>query len=170
MTRMLARSLPVVVAVVVIQSTVFADLRVAGVAPELVAIVVVLAGLFGGAETGAITGFSAGLLYDVLLPTPFGLAAISYTATGYVIGSLQSGLHEPVWWLAPSVAAFGSATATAVYAVLGELLGQDLVNDDLGRIIVVVGITALPLGAAAAPLVRWMVDPAVSGRPARADV
>ena len=43
------------------------DLRVAGVAPDLMVLLTICAGLTGGAEAGAWVGFWAGLLADLFL-------------------------------------------------------------------------------------------------------
>ena len=66
----------VLLASIVVQLTVFVDVRVADVAPELLALVAVLAGFLAGPERGATIAFGAGLLWDIWLPTPLGLAAI----------------------------------------------------------------------------------------------
>ena len=78
----------VLLASIVVQLTVFVDVRVADVAPELLALVAVLAGLLAGPERGATVAFGAGLLWDVWLPTPLGLAAMAFATVAFVIGSI----------------------------------------------------------------------------------
>ena len=60
----------VFVVALVIQLTVFVDVRIFGVAPELLALVAVVAAFFVGPERGPVIAFVAGLLWDVYLPTP----------------------------------------------------------------------------------------------------
>ena len=48
-----------------VQTTFGDDLRVTGVAPDLMVLLAICAGLTGGAESGAWVGFWAGLLADL---------------------------------------------------------------------------------------------------------
>ena len=66
-----------------VQLTVFVDVRIAGVAPELLALVAVTAGFFVGPERGPVIGFAAGLLWDVYLPTPLGVSAITFAVVAF---------------------------------------------------------------------------------------
>ncbi len=78
----------------VLQLTVFVDVRLGGAAPEMLALVAILAARVAGPDRGANIAFFAGLLWDVYLPTPLGLAAISFALCAYVIGSMESGLFR----------------------------------------------------------------------------
>ncbi len=155
----LLRMVPLCVAGAVVQTTLMVDLRFDGVSPELVVVMAVIAGLYGGPEAGLYCGFVGGLLYDAWLTTPFGLSAIVYASGAYVVGSVQGTLHEPAWWLSAGAGGLGAATLTGAHAFAGEVIGQDLVDGRLPRIVIIVGIVGAILGALVSAPVQWAVDP-----------
>ncbi|NIR35380.1 MAG: hypothetical protein GWN79_03465, partial [Actinobacteria bacterium] len=67
----------VAIVVLVVQLTVFVDVRLFGVAPELIALLAVLAGFLAGPERGPRVAFGLGLLWDIYLATPLGLTAFT---------------------------------------------------------------------------------------------
>ncbi|MEL0000969.1 MAG: rod shape-determining protein MreD, partial [Acidimicrobiaceae bacterium] len=84
----------VFVVALVIQLTVFVDVRIFGVAPELLALVAVVAAFFVGPERGPVIAFVAGLLWDVYLPTPLGVSAVIFAVVAYVVATLNEGLFH----------------------------------------------------------------------------
>ncbi len=154
------RILLVVVLAVVVQSTLLSRFRVAGVEIELVLLVAVLSALRAGPEMGAIVGFVGGLLYDTLLETPLGIAALSFCLTAYAIGSLRETFGEGDTRLLIMVGATGTATGVAVFAALGEILGQSTMSDHpVGMIALIAGLCGGALAPLIDPVVRWMVAP-----------
>ncbi len=81
-------------AALVLQSTLFARWRLAGVRPDLLALLTVLAGLYGGRGYGAATGFVAGFLLDLVAGRLIGLGALAKAITGYVSGALGGRLFR----------------------------------------------------------------------------
>ena len=156
----------VCVVAIVLQLTVFVDVRISGVAPELLALVAVLAGLFAGPDRGPTVGFAAGMLWDVYLPTPLGVAAIVFAMAAYVVAVLVAGLfHDSLVQL---VAVAWAATTGAVigYALLAEVVGaRGLVDVRMLKVALVAGFMNAVLAPLAAPLVRWAVGAAHSTRP-----
>lgn len=135
----------------VIQLTVFVDVRVAGVAPELLALVAVLAGFFAGPVRGATVAFCAGLLWDVWLPTPLGLAAICFATVAFVVGSVEAGLFHDSRLQVATVAFAGTAAAIVGYALAAELVGErGMVDVELLRIATIAAV----LNALIAPVLR----------------
>ena len=63
--------------VLMIQLTVFVDVRFLGVAPELLALVAIIGAFYVGPERGPVLAFGAGVVWDVYLPTPLGITAIT---------------------------------------------------------------------------------------------
>ena len=97
----------VLVAAVLLQSTVLAELRLAGVRPDLVVLTVVAVAMASGPASGAVFGFSAGLLADLLFDLPVGVSALVYTAVGFAVGTARVYVtsHRPVVHLALAAAA-----------------------------------------------------------------
>jgi rod shape-determining protein MreD len=79
----------VVVVAVLLQSTVLAELRLAGVRPDLLVLTVVAVAMASGPTSGAVFGFSAGLVGDLLFDLPVGVSALVYTAVGFAVGTVR---------------------------------------------------------------------------------
>ena len=110
---------------ILIQTALGSDLRIAQVAPDLMVLVVICAGLTGGTEAGAWVGFWAGLLTDLLLTTtPVGLSALTYCLIGAGIGSLRASVLQERRALLPVAALVGTAAAVLVFVGAGDVLGQ----------------------------------------------
>lgn len=156
-----ARWAMVVFVALVLQSALVADLDLFGARGDLVLLVVIAAALAGGADQGAYVGFGAGLALDLLVQTPFGLSSLAFCITGYAIGSFQGTVLRAVWWVPVLSAAAGSALGIIVFAVGGEMVGQDdLINNDLAGIIIVVALLNALLIVPTMRAARWaMTDP-----------
>ena len=96
-----------VVLFAIVQVTVFTHLRILGVVPDLGLVLAVAIAYRSGPEAGALTGFAAGLCYDIFLETPLGLSALSYALTGYAIGLLAGGMLRSPRWIPPVLGAAG---------------------------------------------------------------
>ena len=113
------------VGVTVVQTALAADLRVAGVAPDLMALIAILAGLAGGAEAGAVMGFFSGLLMDMFLAsTPVGLSALTYCVIGAIVGAGRASVMPERSLVVPVIALFATASAVLMFVAFGEILGQ----------------------------------------------
>jgi rod shape-determining protein MreD len=86
--RLLALGAVLVVAVVV-QSTVLARVSLGGVRPDLLVLAVVLVAVATDAGVGAVFGFLAGLVADLLFDLPVGVSALVYTAAGFAVGAAR---------------------------------------------------------------------------------
>ena len=150
------RVIVVYMAALLLQLTIFVDVRVVGVAPELPALIAVLAGLLVGAQAGSFIAFAAGLMWDVYLPTPLGLAAVSFALVAYGLGSITEDLFHDTRIQTGLLVFAGTAASVAVYAVLGEVVGQrGLVDDDLLKIVLVSSALNALLSLVLAPAMRW---------------
>ncbi len=113
------------VAIVLIQTTILPYLRVFGVVADLGLVATVAVAYREGPETGAIFGFAAGLSMDMFLQTPLGLSALAYALTGYLIGILQGGMLRSSWWVPPVLGALGGLIGGLLFIGIGALVGQD---------------------------------------------
>ena len=111
--------------------------------------VAVLAGFLAGPERGATIAFMSGLLWDVWLPTPLGLAAMAFATVAFAIGSIEAGLFNDSRMQIAALAFLGTFGAVSGYALLGEVVGQrGLVDLELLR----VALIAAALNSLIAPL------------------
>ena len=147
-----------------LQLTFFSQVRVGGVAPELPALVAILAGLFAGPRRGSVIAFCAGLMWDIYLSTPLGLAAASFVIVAYTLGGITEDLFHDTRLQTLLLVFVGTAAMVTVYALLGEVVGQrGLIDDRLPRVVLIASGWNALLSLVAAPAVRW----AVASGPAR---
>lgn len=145
----------ILVMALTLQLAVASRLEVFGVQGDLLLLVAVSAGLATGPDRGATIGFAAGLSFDLLLQSPFGLSALTYAIVAYIAGSLQDSVLRAAWWIPVSTAATASTLAIILYGVFGTVVGEDLLGLSLVRMALVVGVLN---GIAATPVlgaVRW---------------
>jgi rod shape-determining protein MreD len=151
----------VVIVFVVVQQTLMLDLRVGAIHPDIMILLPIVAGIVGGPSRGASIGFTAGLVSDLFLPTPFGLSALIGTVIGFGVGAATLALDRTAQWLPPVAALAGSAVYELVYASLGSVLGQpQMLHVQLLRIVLVVSITNAVLAIPAMRLVNWSLPTA----------
>lgn len=142
--------------VLVLETTVVPDLRLAGVCPDLMLLCAICAGLVGGPELGGLVGFAGGLLADLFLQTtPLGLSALSYSLVGYAVGSVRRTVLQEGWLLAPATALVASAAGVVVFVLTGAMVGQSQLGSTGPMAIVEVAMIAGVMNAIiAAPVCR----------------
>jgi rod shape-determining protein MreD len=114
----------VVVTALLLQSTVFAELRLLGVRPELLYLITIVLALLEGPNEGAVVGFSAGLAQDFLLNEPKGITALTLTLLGYGVGMARQFIVSPSPLLPTIIVFVGTAAGLAFYEVVSFLLGN----------------------------------------------
>jgi rod shape-determining protein MreD len=114
----------VVVTALLLQSTVFADLRLFGVRPELLYLVTISVALLEGPNEGATVGFASGLAQDFLMNEPKGLTALTLTLLGYAVGMFRQFIVSPSPLVPTIVVAVGTAVGIAFYEIVSALLGN----------------------------------------------
>ncbi|MGH2768188.1 MAG: rod shape-determining protein MreD [Candidatus Methylomirabilales bacterium] len=123
MRRILAFGL-VLLTAVVLQTTVFAELTLFHVAPDLILLAVISLALINGPAAGAAAGFFGGVTRDLLLVSPKGITALAYVAVGYAVGSARPHI-QATSVVVPVAAVFGGSLAgTLLYVLIGALLGR----------------------------------------------
>ncbi len=112
--------------VVVLQWLVFGNLALWGVVPDAVLLFVAVTAIKRGRMAGAVAGFSAGLLMDILTnPQMFGLNALVKTLMGFVVGLFRSDQGENTR-IGPPQAFLGAlVVATVQNGIMTILLALD---------------------------------------------
>jgi rod shape-determining protein MreD len=119
----------VVCTALVVQLGVLGRLRLPGADPDVVLVVVVAMALSWGPLGGALVGFGAGLLIDVVPPADHsaGRVALTLTLVGYLAGLLQAEATRSA--LVPLAAvAVAAVAAVLISAAVGTLLGDPRVR------------------------------------------
>jgi rod shape-determining protein MreD len=84
--KIVARLVAIGIVGVILQLSFFSQVALFHVSPDVLPSLVVVLGLLGGSMTGAVSGFSVGLLLDCLLIVPLGGGSLVLLATGYLAG------------------------------------------------------------------------------------
>jgi rod shape-determining protein MreD len=114
----------IIVTAVLLQSTVFSQLRLLGVRPELLYLVTILIALHEGPNEGAIVGFTCGLAQDMFLDQPMGITALTLTLLGYAVGMARQYIVSPSPLVPTIVVAIATALGVGFYEIVTFLLGQ----------------------------------------------
>jgi rod shape-determining protein MreD len=114
----------IIVTAVLLQSTVFSQLQLLGVRPELLYLVTILIALNEGPSEGAIVGFTCGLAQDMFLDQPMGITALTLTLLGYAVGMARQYIVSPSPLVPTIVVAVATALGVGFYEIVTYLLGQ----------------------------------------------
>jgi rod shape-determining protein MreD len=127
----IALRVAIVISVVLVQVCIINRMRLPLGGPDLLVVVVVAFALVGGSQRGAVLGFFAGLMADVMPPTYHfaGELAFAYTVIGYLAGMLEAGEESSVLTII-GVVAGASVGVVVLYAGLGDLLGNARITAD----------------------------------------
>jgi rod shape-determining protein MreD len=166
-----ARIVALLVVGIVLQTSVGSDLRVEGVAPDLMLLLAICAGLFGGARQGVLVGFACGLLSDVWLTnTPLGLSALTFCLVGYCVGALRATLVPDGWILVPVMAFVATAAGVIGFVGMGDVVGQtQLIAGGRSELIRIVVIESLANTVLSLP-VAWLYERCSRGTDGAAEI
>ncbi len=146
-----------------LQTSLLAQVRMFGVMPDFMLLVAVAGGITAGATRGAALGFASGMLIDLFLPTPLGLSALVFTLVGYWVGVANTGVLRSAWYIPVLTAGGASVAGVTLYAMIGSVLGERMINGHLITIALVVGLSNAVLAPVAVKLVDWSLGSLKSG-------
>ena len=120
----------------VLQSTLFEHITLAGIKPNLILVSVVSIACLRDEHEGAAYGFFAGLLQDCAFSTYIGSYVFLYTFTGYFCGLLLKSFYRENFILPMGIAAAASFLFNFSYYIINVLLrGYTNAGYFIGRII-----------------------------------
>ena len=114
----------VVVTALLLQSTVFSQVKLAGAKPELMYLVTIVLAMLEGPNSGAVGGFTAGMAQDFLLNQPKGITALTLTLVGYAVGTVRQFITTPSPFLPVLLVAGATLAGVMFYGFVSFLLGQ----------------------------------------------
>jgi rod shape-determining protein MreD len=159
MTRRVLVTVVVIVTGLLLQSTLFWDLKLLGVRPELMYLITILIAILEGPNEGAVTGFVAGLAQDFLLNQPKGITALTLTLVGYSAGLARQYIVSPSPLLPTILVGVGTAAGVAFYQVVAFLLGElDEPFSYAIRVTVLTAIYGMILTPIVYPLLRRVIE------------
>jgi rod shape-determining protein MreD len=165
--NIVARLVAIVVVGVLLQLGFFSQIALFHVSPDVMPSLVVVLGLLGGTLTGAVCGFSVGLLLDCLLIAPLGGGSLVLLTVGYLAGLFRERfeIHSPL--VAPllcmGLTLFAELGFGAVELMLG--LNDAPVSTLVVRDLLLKSIFAFFLGWAIYALLRRVLRPALVEEP-----
>ena len=123
--NILARLFAIVIGGVILQLAFFSQVALFHVSPDLLPALVVVLGLLGGSLTGAVCGFSVGLLLNCLLIVPLGGTSLVLLAVGYLAGLFRERfeIHSPL--VAPLLCMGLTLFAELGFGAVEMMLGFD---------------------------------------------
>lgn len=157
-----ARLVAVVLVTALLEVTFFSKVEWFGSTPDGAVLVVMTLGLLGGSVSGAVGGFSIGLLIDCMLMTTLGAFGASLMTVGYVSGRYRESVGRPQRGTLPMLGAGMTLLGIAAFAAIQIGTGVDA---DVSTLIVRDALVTTIFGAALAipvfAVVRLALRPAV---------
>lgn len=152
-----------VLVALVVQTTLFGRLTIAGVTPDVVLIAVLLFAVRSRSEAAIVFAFISGLVFDALSVTALGLRAGIYAAVAFIairtIERMDSNPFSVAAWVAMLTLA-----GVVLFLVVGTIFGQ--VNMNAGeamRRVILIPIYNLVLAAMLSPLSARLLAPSRRG-------
>lgn len=139
------------------------QLRMFGVYPELLVVVVCSVALHRGPATGFVIGLLLGFIYDLPGGHMVGLSAVAYAAAGLIAGILGAKVFPERWLVVGAAVALGTFTSQVVYAAGARAFGFSLMLWESGvRIVGPLVVYHLLLTPLVYPLTRRIVEMYIS--------
>ena len=109
----------------ILQAALAPHMAILGVTPNFLLLVVVTLAMVEGSTPGAVAGFVAGLVFDLLGSGPIGPGALVFTGVGYFAGTLANNIFARSWLMPVSVVFVASLLAELVYGGLLAIIGVE---------------------------------------------
>jgi rod shape-determining protein MreD len=152
--RVIVRLAVFVALVAIAQVVCFAKMDIFGTSPDIALLVVISVGLLGGSLSGAVIGFSLGLLIDCLLLETLGAFALTMLSVGYVAGRYRETVGRPT--RAAVVLLGGSLTLLGAVVIAAIQIGTGI-DANVSFLIVRDALVKSLIGALLAIPVLWVV-------------
>ena len=138
----------------VAQVVCFSKMDIFESSPDVALLVVISVGMLGGSLTGAVTGFSIGLLIDCLLLETLGAFALTMLTVGYVAGRYRETVGRPT--RAAVVLLGGSLTLLGAVVIAAIQIGTGI-DANVSFLVVRDALIKSLIGALIAIPVLWVV-------------
>ena len=112
----------IMVTAVLLQSTVFSQVRLVGARPELMYLIVIVLAILEGPAEDAVVGFAGGMFQDFFMNQPKGLTALTLILLGYTVGLARQYIVSPSPLLPTMMVLAGTFTGVVFYETVAVLL------------------------------------------------
>ena len=118
-------NLVVILIAFVIQNAIVPYIKIYGVQPDVILIVIISFSFLEGPSFGSVNGFFGGLLQDLLAVRGFGVGMISKTLIGYSSGMLEKTVFSENHILVAPALAVATILSQLIYLWLSFILGYE---------------------------------------------
>ncbi len=115
----------IVLVAVLLQVAFFSYISILGATPDVVPVAIAAIGLLGGAVVGAVAGFAAGMLLDVVLLETLGVSSLVLLSVGYLAGRYRESFEIENVFAPAAVTGALALLAAAGFTALELTLGVD---------------------------------------------
>lgn len=148
---------PILAVVAILQTTLVPNLTIWGVFANLPLLIVVCWGLLRGPREGALWGFIAGLMVDLLSGAPFGAATLSLIVVGFLAGLGEATVFRASIVLPMVVMFLATVVYDLLFLLIVQISGQPVaLLDSIWRLV----LPSALLNAALTPIffltMRWL--------------
>jgi len=145
----------IITTALLLQSTVFAQVRLLGARPELMFMITIIFAILEGPREGMIVGFAGGMAQDFMLNQPKGITALTLTLLGYSMGLARQYIVSPSPFLPVTLVGVGTFCGVIFYQIVAFLFGQiDLSIGFLLKVAILSAIYCAILTPLVYPLLR----------------
>ena len=123
--QIFARIAAIVILGILLQLSFFSRVTVFDTSADILPALVVSLGLLGGSMTGAVAGFSIGLLVDCLLAGTLGSSSLVLLGIGYLAGLFRERFEIHSALVPPLLCMGGTLLAELGFAIVQVTLGMD---------------------------------------------
>lgn len=109
----------------VLESSLFQYIRISGVGPNFMIMIIVSFALLRGSKEGMVIGAGAGFLYDVSFGLHIGPTLLSYMLIGYVCGKFNRNFYRENF-IIPFICTLGASLFYSVINIIGFVLRGEL--------------------------------------------
>ncbi len=157
--RQLGIALALGVTAVILQTTLFVDLRPFGASPSLPLLVVIAVSRHLDPDPAVLFGFSVGILTDLVGSSPLGMWALVMTVVAFATLRVRARLEEAPAF-SPLFVLVLTLVGEGLFLLLGTLFGLRLLSQDgLLRIVTLTAIYTTVLSLALVPGVSALLAP-----------
>lgn len=105
----------------VLETTIFQNIRIGGIAPNFMIMIIVSFALLRGCKEGVLIGVLAGFLHDVSFSSTMGLTIITYALIGYGCGKFNKDFYRENF-IIPFFCTLGSSLFSSAITMLSFVL------------------------------------------------
>ena len=148
----------ILIIVLVLQVTLIPDLQIAGSSGDLMLLFALTSAMSAGADLGSRMAFAYGLAFDFMLQTPFGLSALVYSISAYVLGAMHRSMSRENWRVGTFTVVVATGIAVIGYAAIARVFGVPWPSNPrlISIVSVEVGFNAM-FAPVALRICRWTI-------------